>query len=118
MKLESNMERMISPEKIMEALSLLVDCYFNNSLIVSKYLITDVKVLHRFIILLSNADSNKVEIGYEAFLATYRCTKGDDKRYVHITKIYGDGIDFKIKCLEAAKLFEEHRPSTKHVLSC
>jgi hypothetical protein len=40
------MERMISPEKIIEPLSLLVDCYFNNSSIVSKYLITDVKILH------------------------------------------------------------------------
>jgi hypothetical protein len=51
---------MILPEKIIEVLLLLVDCYYNNPLIVSKYLNTDVKVLYQLIPLLIN--SEKVEI--------------------------------------------------------
>jgi hypothetical protein len=61
------MENMIPPEKIIEALSLLIDCYYNNLLIVSKYLITYVKVLCRLIQLLNHLE--RVEIRYNDFLS-------------------------------------------------
>jgi hypothetical protein len=116
-KLAEDMESLIPPEKIIEALSLLVDCYYSNPLIINKYLITEVKVLHRLITLLSNQPEEKVEIRYDDLLASCGCTGGKDEGYVHITKIYVDGVEFKISYPRAAKLLEDHHISTKFVIS-
>jgi hypothetical protein len=117
-KLAEDMESMIPPEKIIEALSLLVDCYYCNPLIISKYLITDVKVLHRLLTLLCNVEPDKVEIRYDDITAFCGCgTSTKDEGYVHVTKIYIDGIEFKIQYPRAAKLLEDHHISTKFVIS-
>jgi hypothetical protein len=115
-KLAEDLEAMIPPEKIIEALSLLVDCYYTNPLIINKYLITDVKVLHRLITLLSNQPEDKVEIRYDDLFASCGCS-GKDDGYVHITKIYVDGIEFRIGYPRASKLLEDHHISTKFVIS-
>jgi len=116
-KLAQDMENLIPKEQIIEALSLLVDCYYSNPLIVNKYLITDIKVLHRLLCLLTGSSPDKVEIRYDGPInALCGCgtnlEKGD---YVHISKLYVSNVEFRIGYPKASKLLEDHHISTKFV---
>ena len=98
-------------EKIVQALSLIIELLESNPLIINKYVIAKVETLEELITLLTGADS------VEILTADIECGCNPSKAVAPVERIYvtkgGDIKQLKYDFPEALRMLETHRISTK-----
>lgn len=98
-------------EKIVQALSLIIELLESNPLIINKYVIAKAETLEELITLLTGADS------VEILTADIECGCNPSKAVAPVERIYvtkgGDIKQLKYDFPEALRMLETHRISTK-----
>ena len=98
-------------EKIVQALSLIIELLESNPLIINKYVIAKAETLEELITLLTGADS------VEIFTSDIECGCNPSKAVAPVERIYvtkgGDIKQLKYDFPEALRMLETHRISTK-----
>ena len=98
-------------EKIVQALSLIIELLESNPLIINKYVIAKVETLEELITLLTGADS------VEILTSDIECGCNPSKAVAPVERIYvtkgGDIKQLKYDFPEALRMLETHRISTK-----
>lgn len=98
-------------EKVVQALSLIIELLESNPLIINKYVIAKAETLEELIILLTGADS------VEILTADIECGCNPSKAVAPVERIYvtkgGDIKQLKYDFPEALRMLETHKISTK-----